>query len=110
MSIAVLLLNLLPGFLAAIPGLSAGLKQVIGDVTASAAAVISSGAVSSPSANTFLAAWLGIITALKADPSLPAGTLNAVSELEKAVQAALLNDAVASKVVDWSTIVTMATV
>ena len=110
MGIAVLLLNLLPGLLSAIPGISSSLKQVITDVSGSATAVLSSGALSTPSVNTVLAAWLGIINALKADPNLPANILSAVAQLEKAVQAALLQDVKAQAAVDWSTIVVIATV
>lgn len=110
MSIAILLLNLLPGLLAGIPGISDKIKQIIADVTASASAVLASGVVTGPSVNTVMAAWLGVITALKGDPNLPANTLNAIAQLEKAVQAALTNDVTASTQVDWSKIVTIATV
>src|SRR5581483_11851754 len=52
MGLAVLLLNLLPGLIAGIPGISASIKQIIADVTASASAVVSSGAITQPSINT----------------------------------------------------------
>lgn len=110
MSIAIILLNLLPGLLSGIPGISSALKQVITDVTSSATAVLSSGAITGPSVNTVLAAWLGVINALKSDPSLPQNTLNAVAQLEKAVQAALVNDVQATASVDWSRIIAIATV
>lgn len=110
MSLAILLLNLIPGIFAGIPGISASIKQIIADVSGSAAAVLASGVVSGPSVNTILAAWLGVINVLKTDPNLPANTLNAVAQLEKAVQAALANDIQASASVDWTKIVTIATV
>src|ERR1700739_3748690 len=109
MTIIVLLLNLLPGLLGSIPGISASLKQIIQDVTASASAVLSSGVVSGPSVNTVLAAWLGVVNALKADPNLPANTLNSIEQLEKAVSGALINDLQAQAAVDWGKIVTIAT-
>jgi len=108
--LAVLLLNLLPGLVGAIPGISSAVKQIITDVSGSASAVLASGSISSPSVNTVLAAWLGVINALKNDPSLPQDKLNLVLQLEKAVQAALLNDVQASAAVDWTKIVTIATV
>ena len=110
MNIATLLLSLLPGLLGSIPGISAAIKQVITDISGAAAVVLASGAVSSPNANTILAAWLGVITVLEADPGLPQNTLNAILQLEKSIQAALLNDVTASQQVDWSKIVTIATV
>lgn len=110
MPIAILLLNLLPGILAGIPSISAHIKQIITDVSASAAAVLASGAITGPSINTILAAWLGVINVLKTDPNLPANTLNAIAQLEKAVQAALANDLQASASVDWTKIVTISTV
>jgi hypothetical protein len=110
MSIAILLLNLLPGLLGAIPGLSAKVKQIIADVAGSGAAILASGAVTQPSVTTILAAWAGVITVLKSDPSLPASSLNAVAQLEKAVQAALTEDAVAAQAVDWTKIITISTV
>jgi hypothetical protein len=106
----VLLLGVLPGLLSGIPQISAKIKQIITDVTASAAAVIASGVITGPSVNTVLAAWLGVVTALKADPNLPINMLNAIAELEKAIQAALINDVQASQLVDWSKIIVIATV
>lgn len=110
MALAILLLNLLPGIFTGIPGISPSIKQIIADVTGSAAAVLASGVASAPTVNTILAAWLGVINVLKTDPNLPANTLNAVAQLEKAVQAALMNDLQASSAVDWTKIVTIATV
>lgn len=110
MTPALLLLNLLPGLLSGIPQISGGIKQLIADVTASISAILGSGVVTGPSLNTALAAWLGIIAALKNDPNLPANTLNAIAQLEKAVQAAATNDAQASLLVDWSKIAVIATV
>ncbi len=110
MAIAILLLNLLPGFLTNIPGISATLKQIIADVTASVAAILGSGVVTQPSVNTALAAWAGVLAALKNDPSLPADKLNAIAQLEKAVQAALLNDTAAAQKVDWTQVAPIGTV
>jgi hypothetical protein len=110
MSLAILLLNLLPGLLSGIPQISGGIKQLISDVTSSISAILGSGVVSAPSVNTALSAWLGVITALKSDPNLPANTLNAIAQLEKAVQAAATNDLTASQSVDWTKIVVIATV
>jgi hypothetical protein len=110
MAIAILLLNLLPGLLTGIPGISSTLKQIIADVTASVAAILGSGVVTQPSVNTALAAWLGVVTALQSDPSLPTATLAAIAQLEKAVQAALLNDTAAAQKVDWTLVAPIATV
>ena len=110
MSIVILLLNMLPGLLAGIPGLSDKLKQIIADVTGSASAVLASGVAEGPNVNTILAAWLGVINTLKADPNLPQNTLNAILQLEKAVQSALVADVAAQQAVDWSKIVVIATV
>ena len=110
MGLAVLLLNLLPGLIQGIPGISTAIKGIITDVSGSAAAVLASGAVTGPSVNTILSAWAGIIAVLKTDPNLPQNVLNSINQLEKAVQAALLNDVQASAAVDWTKIVTIATV
>lgn len=107
MSIAILLLNLLPGLLSAIPGISVSVQQLIKDIAGSAAAVLGSGAVTQPSVNTVLAAWAGVIAILKSDPNLPATSLAAVSELEKAVQSALTADAAAAAQVDWTKVITI---
>lgn len=104
MPIAILLLNLLPTLLGNIPGLSDKIQQIIKDVAASASAVLGSGAISQPSITTVLAAWAGVIAALKNDPNLPATSLNAVAQLEKAIQAALLEDEKAAALVDWTQI------
>lgn len=102
MAIAILLLNLVPTLLTSIPGLSATLKGIITDVTSSAGAILSSGAVTQPNITTILASWAGVINALKTQANLPASTLNLIAALEQAVQAALLNDATAAAAVDWS--------
>ena len=78
------------------------MQQLIADVANSVAAVLGSGAVSQPSFNTVMAAWLGVIQALKQDPSLNADALNAVAQAEKIVQAVLLEDAQLAQSVDWS--------
>lgn len=110
MNLAILLLNLLPTLLQSIPGISSAIKQVVADVSGSASVVLSSGVVTGPSANTVMAAWLGVINVLKADPNIPAATLNAVLNLEKAVQAALTQDVQAQAQVDWSKIITISKV
>ena len=105
-----LLLNLLPLVLQAIPGISPKLSQIINDVSTGAAGLFSSGAISHPTASTVLAAWVGVLAALQNDPSLPASSLAAVTQLGKAVQAALLQDELAAKQVDWSLILPIAPV
>ena len=102
MGIAAILLGLLPGLLKNIPGIPASIQAIIGDVSGSASAIIGSGALTQPNVNTILAAWAGVIAVLKAQSGLPASTLNALAQLEKAVQAALLNDQAAAQSVDWS--------
>ncbi len=87
MPIAILLLNMLPGLLSTIPGISAGIKQIISDVSGGASAVLASGVVEGPKEK-----------------------LAAVAQLELAVQAALVADHTASLAVDWSKIVVIATV
>jgi hypothetical protein len=110
MTLAMLLLGLLPGLLKVIPGISDRMQQLIADISGSTAVVLASGVISSPNVNTVLSAWAGIIGVLKLDPKLPANMLNAIAQLEKAVQAALTEDAESAKLVDWSKIVTVATV
>jgi hypothetical protein len=110
MPIAILLLNLLPGLIKGIPGISSKIQQIIADVSGSASVILASGAVTQPGVNTILAAWAGVISVLKADPNLPASSLNAVAQLEKAVAAMLTEDAVAAQQVDWTKIITISTV
>lgn len=110
MPLAILLLNLIPTVLGNIPGISATIRQIITDVTSSAGAIIGSGVLSQPSVNTILAAWSGVLSALKNDPNLPSTSLGAISQLERAVQAALLQDSKAAQSVDWSLIHPMTTV
>ena len=88
LAIVTIVLGLLPGLFKAIPGIPAGIAQIIADISASVTAVLGSGALTQPAANTILMAWAGVITALKADPNLPASSLAAVAQLEKIVQAA----------------------
>jgi len=97
-----IILGLIPTVLKSIPGISAGIQQIIADISASVAAILGSGVITQPNANTILSAWLGVVTALKADPTLPASSLAAVAELEKIVQAVLIEDAALAKQVDWS--------
>ena len=104
MATAILLLNLIPGLLGNIPGISAKLKGLIGDITGGASILIGSGVLSKPSVNAALAAWLGIINLLKADPNLPQDKLATIGAIEKAIAAALTEDVEASKLVDWSSV------
>jgi hypothetical protein len=93
--------------LTAIPGISAKLKQIIEDVAAGTSALLSSNVITHPTASTILAAWNGVIAALQNDPALPATSLAPIQQLGKAVQAALLQDELAARLVDWTTIRTM---
>src|SRR5271157_3135955 len=102
MPIITLILSLVPTILNSIPGISATIKQIITDITASATAVIGSGVISRPNANTILSAWLGVITALKSDTSLAPVALAQLAQLEKIVQSVLVQDAMLAKSVDWS--------
>lgn len=102
LTLMTIILGLIPTVLKSIPGISSGIQQIIADITASVAAVLGSGAVTQPNVNTILAAWSGVIAALKNDPNLPATSLAAVAQLEKIVQAVLLQDATLAKAVDWT--------
>jgi len=102
LTLTTLLLGLFPVVLKGIPGISSTIQQIIADVTASVAAILGSGVVTQPSVNTAMAAWAGVIAALKNDPALPASSLSAVAELEKIIQAVMVQDAVLAKGVDWS--------
>lgn len=102
LTLVTIIVGLIPSILKNIPGISSGIQQLIADVSGSVAAVLGSGAVTQPSINTILAAWLGVINALKADPTLPADALNAVAQLEKIVQAVLTQDAALAKSIDWT--------
>lgn len=102
LAIVTLMIGLIPGILKGIPGIPAKLQQIIADITGSVSAVLGSGAVTQPALNTILAAWLGVVNALKNDPSLPPGSLSAVAELEKLLQSVLLQDSQLSLSVDWT--------
>lgn len=102
LTIASLLLGLFPVVLKNIPGISAKLQQLITDVGNSLAAVFSSGILTQPSVTTALSAWAGVIQALKADPSLPASSLAQIAQLEKIVQAVMMEDAKLAASVDWT--------
>jgi len=102
LTLATILIGLFPVVLKGIPGISASLLQIIQDVTASVAALLGSGVVTQPSVTTALAAWSGVITALEQDPNLPAGSLSAIAELKKIIQAVMAQDAELAKSVDWS--------
>lgn len=102
LALITIVIGLIPTVLKGIPGISTNVQQLIADITASVAAVLGSGAVTQPNLNTILAAWAGVIAALKADPNLPAASLTAVAELEKIVQAVLVQDAVLAKAIDWT--------
>lgn len=101
-AIVTLIIALIPGILKGIPGIPSKFQQIIADITGSVTAIIGSGAVSNPGLNTILAAWLGVVNALKADPGLPANSLSAVAELEKMLQSVLLQDTALSLSVDWT--------
>jgi hypothetical protein len=101
-SLAALLLGLIPGLLQNIPGISAAIKQVVSDIAASAGVVLASGAVSGPSVNTILAAWLGILSVLKTDPNVNQNTLALLGQLENILQNVLAQDAALAKQVDWA--------
>jgi len=97
-----MILGMVPTVIQNIPGISAGIKQLIADITASVSAIMGSGAITQPSANTILLAWLGVINALKSDPTLPPASLAAVAQLEKIVQSVVAQDAVLAKSIDWT--------
>lgn len=98
----IILLNLLPGLITPIPGISDKVKSIITAVTGTSNAIMSSGSISAPSAQTILAAWAGVLAVLKSEPNIPADKLGLISELEKLIAAALLEDQRAALAVDWS--------
>lgn len=100
MNLAWLLVSLSAGIIQGIPGISATIKQVISNISASLSAVASSGVTTNLNASTVLAALAGVIVALKADPNLPADKLSVIAGLEDAITAALAADAQAQKLVD----------
>ena len=102
MTFAVLFISLIPAILKGIPGISTTAQQLVTDVTGALAAIFQSGAVTQPSVNTALAAWLGVINSLKSDPNISPSALGTIAQLEKAVQAAITNDVKAAALVDWS--------
>lgn len=102
LTLTTLLISLFPVVIKNIPGISAKVQQLIADVSAATAALLSSGALTQPSVNTALAAWSGVIAALKNDPNLPADSLAAIAQLEKIIQAVILEDAQLAKSVDWT--------
>lgn len=102
LTLMTLIVGLIPSILKGIPGISSTVQQLIADITSSVAAVLGSGAVTQPNVNTIMAAWLGVVTALKNDPNLPQTSLSAVAQLEKIVQSVLLQDSALAKSVDWT--------
>jgi hypothetical protein len=101
-SFLAILLNLLPAVLKNIPGISSEIQQIITDVASSASAIIGSGVITQPGITTILASWQGVIEVIQKDPNLPPGSVATVGELEKIVQAVLLQDASLAKSVDWT--------
>ncbi len=99
-TIITLILALLPVAADAIPGLSAAVKQVIKDVTASLAAIAGSGVIQAQNASTILLALSGVIAALKSEPNIPPAVLQLIDALDRAAQAALAADQVAQQGVD----------
>ena len=97
-----LILGLLPTVFKSIPGISSTIKQIIADVTASTTALLGSGVFAKPDLSSILAAWQGVIAALKSDPNLPADSLSAVGELEKIIQVVVAEDAALATSVDWT--------
>ena len=110
MSLALLLANLIPAILGGIPGISDKIKNAITAGGQSVAVILNSGITSQVSTNAVLSVWAGIIAVLKQEPDLPAEALGRIAELEKAIQAAVTEDAEAAKLVDWSKINPIATV
>lgn len=102
LTLLTLIIGLIPPVLKGIPGISADIQTLIADVDSSVVAVLGSGAITQPGVNTVLAAWSGVIAALKNDPNLPAASLSAVGQLEKIVQAVMTEDAALAKSVDWT--------
>lgn len=98
----ILLLNWLPGLLTPIPGISDKVKSIIASVTGTANAILASGAISTPNVQTILAAWAGVLVVLKSEPNISPDKLGMISELEKIIAAALLEDQKAMLGVDWS--------
>lgn len=110
MTFALLFLGLVPTILKAIPGMPAAVMNLIGAGADAASAILGSGVVTEPSVQTALTAWLNIINVLKTNPAIPPATLAAIAELQKAVQAAVSNDADAAKAVNWTLTHQIATV
>jgi flagellar biosynthesis/type III secretory pathway M-ring protein FliF/YscJ len=110
MSLALLLANLIPALLSNIPGISDSIKRLIGVGAQTVAVIVNSGIADHLTANSVLSVWAGIITAMKSDPDLSPTTLGQIAEIEKAVHAAVTEDAEAAKQVDWTKINPIATV
>jgi hypothetical protein len=104
MNLALLIAALVASVVQSTPQISATIRQIVMDVYNSLSAVVASGAIDNPDAETVLKALAGVIAALKVDPSLPADKLGLVQALESAAAAALLADQAAQKVVDPSTL------
>ena len=110
MSLALLLANLIPALLGNIPGISDKIKNLIAVGSQTVGVILNSGIMDHRTPTTVLSVWAGIIVALKNDPDLPQAALGQIAELEKAVHAAVTEDAEAAKQVDWSKINPIATV
>ena len=108
MNFALLIASLLAGIVQATPQISASIKQIVQDVYGSLSAVVASCVTNGLNPSTVLAALSGVITALKADPTLPASTLNLISALETAAAAALAADQAAQQQVNPATLAPIA--
>lgn len=96
------LLEVFASVLTASPLVPQALKQGIEDSLAAIGGIVSSGAVSDPSPATIMQAMLNTLTALKADPNLPAEMLDQITNLITIVQQTLAADAQAQTGVDES--------
>ena len=100
MNWVILIVNLLPVVIQAIPSIPSAIKTVITDIVASLGAVANSGVIQAPNASNILIALSAVIAALKAEPNIPPDVLNLIAALDRAAQAALAADQLAQVKVD----------
>jgi hypothetical protein len=103
-SLVLLIASLLSGIVQGLPSVSATIKNTVGGIVGGLNAVVASGVTTGISEQMVLAALAGVITALKAEPAIPATTLALISGLEDALTAALTADKAAAAAVTPSTL------
>jgi phage-related protein len=96
MNLALMIASIAASVIGADTNIPGQIKSIATAISSAIAALVKSGVTTSPvTASTILGAIQGVVDSLKALPGLPTQTLEIVSDLDQAVQAALKADALA---------------